>query len=327
MIDWQQFWQRRGLGNVALLPFSALFYTLSAARRGLYRRGMLSSHKASLPVVVVGNINVGGAGKTPLVIALCQWLSENGITCAVISKGYGGTYDKSTIVEPTHSASVVGDEPLLIKLKCDCPVVVAESRLEAAHLVAEHFPETDIILTDDGLQHYQLQRDVEVCVINDSIGLGNRWVLPAGGLREPPSRLKSVDFVVHNGDTQHDYHYILADRGWYHINTGERRYHDEFSTDEQDNMALSGIAHPRLFFQRLKDLGIACHTMPLPDHHAISEADLPADKTLLMTEKDWVKAQAYPHVDAWYLAVDAILSESLKHDFLHSIKRLLKHYE
>ncbi|MBS9777995.1 MAG: tetraacyldisaccharide 4'-kinase [Gammaproteobacteria bacterium] len=327
MINWQHFWQQRGIGNFALLPASALFYGLTALRRKLFDCGFLKSQKATMPVVVVGNINVGGAGKTPLVIALAKLLHDNGIRCAVISKGYGGSYDKPTIVEKTDLASVVGDEPLLIKVSCDCPVVVAQSRFEAAHIVAENFPETHIILTDDGLQHYQLSRDVEVCVINHSIGLGNSWVLPAGGLREPPSRLNSVDFVVSNGGVGHKYHYVLADRGWYHINSGERRYHDDFVSNKDQNMALSGIAHPDLFFKRLKDLGMQCDEYPLPDHHAITESDLPAGKTLLMTEKDWVKAKSYPHVDAWYLAVEAVLSEPLKKDFLQHIQRLIARYE
>lgn len=323
-MNWQQFWQQRGLGNVGLLPLSAVFYAVTAVRRTLYQRGLLRSEKPTLPTVVVGNINVGGAGKTPLVIALGKLLAENGIRYAVISKGYGGSYETPTVVEPNHCANVVGDEPLLIKLKCDCPVVVAESRLQAADMVAEKFPNVQVILTDDGLQHYPLQRDVELCVINANVGLGNGWVLPAGGLREPPSRLNHVDFVVHNGDADEKYHYILADRGWYHINNGERRYHDEFSMKKQQNLALSGIAHPTLFFARLTTLGITCDTRPLPDHHAIMPADLPADKTLLMTEKDWVKAKAFTHKDAWYLAVDAVLSEALKADFLTAVKKPLK---
>lgn len=323
-MNWQQFWQQRGVGNFALLPLSILFYGAAKLRRTLYQRGVIASKKSPLPVVVIGNINVGGAGKTPLVIALGKLLAEHGIAYAVISKGYGGSYENPTVVEPTHSATVVGDEPLLIKLKCDCPVVVAKSRIEAANRVAEQFPNTQVILTDDGLQHYQLQRDMEICVINHNIGLGNGWVLPAGGLREPPSRLNDMNFVVHNGDAQQPYHYILADRGWHHINTDERRYHDDFSVDKSQNLALSGIAHPTLFFQRLDNLGISCNTQALPDHHQITTADLPADKTLLMTEKDWVKAKAFTHVDAWYLAVEAVLSEPLKTHFLQQLQRVIK---
>lgn len=322
-MNWQQFWQRKSVGNYALLPLSALFYAVSAVRRCLYRRGILQAKQSPLPVVVIGNINIGGAGKTPLVIALGQLLAENGIRYAVISKGYGGSYEAPTVVEGTHSASVVGDEPLLIKLKCDCPVVVAKSRYEAANKVAEQFPEVQIILTDDGLQHYQLARELEVCVINAKIGLGNRWVLPAGGLREPSSRLKRVDFVVHNGDADEPYHYVLADRGWHSINGGERRYHDDFSNDLSQNVALSGIAHPALFFDRLTQLGIVAEMRPLPDHYALTAADLPADKTLLMTEKDWVKAKQFTHDDAWYLAVEAVLSPELKNDFLVQVKQIL----
>ncbi len=323
IINWQKFWQKRHIGNYVLLPLSIIFYGIVIIRRYAYRVGLLPSKKAPLPVVIIGNINVGGAGKTPLVIALGKLLSENNICYAVFSKGYGGNYDKPTIVKPNHPATFVGDEPLLIKLKCNCPVVVAKSRFEAIQLVTKEFPDTQIILTDDGLQHYSLQRDIEICVINKKIGLGNNWVLPAGGLREPQSRLKSVDFIVNNGDTLEPYHYVLADRGWHHINTGEQRYHDEFSNNKDRNRAISGIAHPNLFFERISSLGIFTHNKPLPDHYAISDKDLPKDKTLLMTEKDWVKAKEFNHNDAWYLSVEAILSEKLKDDFLHQVKELL----
>ncbi len=322
-INWQKFWQHRRLGNILLLPLSVIFYLVTTMRRYGYRCGLLKSEKAPLPVVVIGNINVGGAGKTPLVIGLGKLLAENGIQYAVISKGYGGSYEKPTVVTDSHSATVVGDEPLLIKLKCNCPVVVAKSRIEATKLVAKNFPETQVILTDDGLQHYQLQREIEICVINQKVGLGNGWVLPAGGLREPPSRLKTIAFVVSNGDNSQPYHYKLADRGWYHINTNERRYHDEFSTDKAQNLALSGIAHPQLFFDNLETFGIVAKTKPLPDHHNLTDSDLPTDKTLLMTEKDWVKAKAFTHTDAWYLSVEAILSQQLQYDFLQKIKQLM----
>lgn len=320
---WQSFWQRRRVANIALLPIAAIFYTLVGVRRMLYQSGVLASSKAPLPIVVVGNINVGGAGKTPLVIALGKLLAENGISYAVISRGYGGSYERPTLVSDEHSADVVGDEALLIKLRCGCPVVVAKSRLAAAQLVAEHFPQVQVVLADDGLQHYQLQRDMEICVINRQVGLGNGWVLPAGGLREPPSRCRSVDFVVSNGGDDCRYHYVLADRGWYHINSGEPRRHTDFSASAAQNLALSGIAHPQLFFRRLDDLGIAAAKLSLPDHHGFTDADLPLGNTLLMTEKDWVKAKAYRHPDAWYLAVEAELSKPLKTDFLQRLKDLL----
>lgn len=326
-MKWQQFWQKKGLVNFALLPLSAVFYLIIFLRRRLYQYNLLSAKKSPLPVVVVGNINVGGTGKTPLVIALGQWLAENDIVYAVISKGYGGSYQGLAVVSEDDSADVVGDEPLLIKLKCACPVIVAKSRFKAAQYIAKHFPSVQVLLTDDGLQHYPLQRNIEICVINDKVGLGNGWVLPAGGLREPPSRLNSVDFTVHNLTTgtvaNQAYHYFLADRGWYQIHTGKKRFHDEFSAEESQNLALSGIAHPQFFFQCLDTFGIKAQKRPLPDHYAFQARDLPADKTLLMTEKDWVKVKAYPHKDAWYLAVEAVLSPSLKRDFLIQVKSLL----
>ncbi|MGY0398561.1 MAG: tetraacyldisaccharide 4'-kinase [Ostreibacterium sp.] len=328
-MNWQQFWQQKKIGNMALLPISAVFYMTTAIRRWCYGIGVLTAEKVALPVVVVGNITSGGAGKTPLVIALGKLLAEQGIKYAVISKGYGGSYGIAKVVEKGDLASIVGDEPLLIKLKCNCPVVVAKSRVKAAKIVSEQFSKTQIILTDDGLQHYQLAREIEICVINQQMGLGNGWLLPAGGLRESVSRLKTIDFVVSNGGKDSGYYYILADRGWYHINRDEHRYHDDFSNDidseNSQNRAISGIAYPDLFFQQLAKLGIDCETIAFPDHHVFSKNDLPDNKTLLMTEKDWVKAKQYQHDDAWYLAVEAILSGALKKDFLVKIKPLINH--
>ncbi len=320
-MNWQTFWQKKSLGNVLLLPLSGIFYAVSTVRRALYQRYW--AEQAPLPVIVIGNINIGGAGKTPLVIALGQLLAQHGIRYAVVSKGYGGSYSVPTIVQKDDTASVVGDEPLLIKLKTDCPVVVAQSRIDACRIVAEQFPQTQLILTDDGLQHYQLARDINVCVVNAKVGLGNGFVLPAGGLREAPSRLKAMDFVVYNGDTQAPHHYLLAERGWYHIHSGEKRYPDEFSSKQSDNLALSGIAHPELFFERLEKQGIRCETLALPDHYALKQEDLPSDKTLLMTEKDWVKAKALQHSDTWFLATEAVLSEALEHDFLQAVEGLI----
>lgn len=326
-MNWQRFWQQRGLMNVVLLPISALFYVLSGLRRIAYQWGWRRVDHAERPVVVVGNLNVGGAGKTPLVIALGKLLAAHQIRYAVISKGYGGRYEQPTLVNEDDDANVVGDEPLLIKRRCGCPVVVAKSRIEAARLAIAQFPETQVLLTDDGLQHYQLARDVEICVINHHVGLGNGWVLPAGGLREPPSRLNHVDFVVNNGNSEKRYHYMLAERGWWHIHKAEQRYPDEFADDSEQNLVLSGIAHPEQFFARVKSHGIAASYRALPDHHPFKEADLPADKTLLMTEKDWVKAKNYNHVDAWYLATEAVLSEQLQQDFLKIIQRVIDNYD
>lgn len=322
-MNWQSFWQQKKIGNLALLPLSAMFYTVSTLRRKLYQLNIIKSAKAGRPVVVIGNINIGGTGKTPLVIGLGKLLDASGIRYAVVSKGYGGNFEQPTVVTAESLASVVGDEPLLIKLKCECPVVVAKSRIEACRIVVEKFPETQLILTDDGLQHYQLARDLTVCVVNAKIGLGNGFVLPAGGLREVPSRLQDMDFVVYNGDAEEKYHYILTERGWHHSQTHEKRYPDEFADDQSANLALSGIAHPNLFFERIHRMDIACKTLPLPDHHVFTQEDLPSDKTVLMTEKDWVKVKNLTHDDAWYLATQAVLSPDFGSDFLHRVRQLL----
>jgi len=322
-MNWQLFWQRKGLLNYLLLPLSGLFYLVSTIRRYSYHLGVFKSYRAPCPVVVIGNINVGGAGKTPLVIALGRLLKDAGIRYAVISRGYGGRYKNAMLVDSYAAASVVGDEPALIHAKLACPVVVAKKRRDACELILKKHPQIQVIISDDGLQHYALARDIEVCVVNATTTLGNGWLLPAGGLRELPGRLHALDFVVSNGDSNQPYHYQLFDVGWQHIRSGKNRQHHEFSHDKGHNLCLSGIAHPQAFFSRVRALGITAEVRAFPDHHRFKQADLPDDKTLLMTEKDSVKIKALNHEDAWFLKVEAQLSTAFRRHFLAKIQSLL----
>ncbi|RYF67850.1 MAG: tetraacyldisaccharide 4'-kinase, partial [Comamonadaceae bacterium] len=189
-------WRERGWRARALLPVTALYGWVSALQRGAYRWGWKTAHRIRVPVVVVGNVIAGGAGKTPVVIALAQHLGRRGFHIGVISRGHGRQTTDARLVDASCSARDVGDEPLLIWRRTGVPVAVALRRVDAATALLDAWPNTDVILSDDGLQHLGLARDIEVCVFDDR-GIGNGWLLPAGPLREPWPR--NVDLVLHTG--------------------------------------------------------------------------------------------------------------------------------
>jgi len=281
-----------------LWPLAQCYGVLVRLRRGLYRRGVLRSERFRVPVVVVGNVIAGGAGKTPLVIALVRHLQAQRVAVGVVSRGYGRTASDCMEVTPTASPSQTGDEPALIHRLTGAPVFVARQRTQALRALLAAHPETTVVICDDGLQHYALQRDLEIAAFDDR-GTGNGWLLPAGPLREPwPARQREgLDLVLH---------------------TGQRPAFDGFQSSRQlagdawsadggqlalDGLrgrpvtALAGIANPQAFFSMLRDRGLmleAC--IALPDHHQFSEADLAGlqGRTVLCTEKDAIKLFALP---------------------------------
>jgi tetraacyldisaccharide 4'-kinase len=189
-------WLRRGLPAAALWPLSLLFRLLAALRRALYRHRILRATRLPVPVLVVGNIFIGGTGKTPLTIWLVEQLRCAGFTPGVISRGYGASHDRPLAVEPGTSVRQAGDEPALIAARARCPLVVGRDRVAAGRALLDAYPAVDLIVSDDGLQHYALARNIEI-VLCDERGNGNGWLLPAGPLREPASRRR--DFTVVNG--------------------------------------------------------------------------------------------------------------------------------
>ncbi len=193
----QHAWTRTGALTLLLLPLTLVFAAVSGLRRLAYRLGWLASFAVGVPVVVVGNISAGGSGKTPLVIWLVNRLRAQGFRPGVVSRGYGGAARGCVEVQPDSNPAEVGDEPLLIRFKTGAPVVIGRDRVAAARTLLARHPGIDVIVSDDGLQHYRLQRDLELAVVDAASGLGNGWLLPAGPLREPASRLRSVDAVIH----------------------------------------------------------------------------------------------------------------------------------
>ncbi|WXU00265.1 MAG: Tetraacyldisaccharide 4'-kinase [Catillopecten margaritatus gill symbiont] len=294
--------------NYLLLPLSAIFYMLSLIRKGLYRIGLLPTRHFNIPVIVVGNITVGGSGKTPIVIALVEYFKTKNKKVGVVSRGYGGNYrgKNSIILDEKSCVEVVGDEPVLIYWQTGVAVAVNKNRAQAVQdIMAEHG--VDIIISDDGLQHYGMGRAVEICVEN---GFGNGFFLPAGPLRESKNRLKSVDFVVQS---------VLKPIMFINLKTQEQQPLDYFKGKICHGVA--GIGKPSKFFTALSDLGVDLIQHPFKDHHPFTQQELNFKDAhpIIMTAKDCVKCRQFATDEMWYLQVEAELSE----DFLNKLDEKL----
>jgi tetraacyldisaccharide 4'-kinase len=317
-------WYGRPLWLWLLWPLEWLYRAVVAARRSAYRRGWLASWRAPVPVLVVGNIAVGGTGKTPVVIALCQALRSAGWRPGIISRGYGAQPPQFPYaVDVAASAAEAGDEPLLLARRSGCPVVIAPDRAAAAReLLRLHA--CDIVICDDGLQHYALARDIELAVIDGGRGLGNRHCLPVGPLREPPARLATVDAILINGDAgdpasrrrEHgarEHRFFLQPTALVQLAGGQRVAVADWPEQRRRVHAVAGIGNPDRFFTTLRGLGFQVAAHPKPDHHRFVAADFQFDAELpiVMTEKDAVKCVDLDDPRLWYLAVDAVLPDSL----------------
>ncbi|QJD98804.1 tetraacyldisaccharide 4'-kinase [Massilia forsythiae] len=323
-------WLRRGPLAMALWPLSLLFRLLAALRAALFRAGALRSERLPVPVIVVGNIFIGGTGKTPLTIWLAEQLMAAGLRPGVISRGHGGKQDGADAgagapreVLPGSSARAVGDEPLLIAARTGCPVVVGRRRAEAGRRLLALHPQVDVLIADDGLQHYALQRDVEVLLF-DGRGVGNGWTLPAGPLREPPSRRR--DFTVVNAPELGadlaaavggaPFRMVLAgDTAERLADAGERRPLADFRG--RRIVAAAGIGNPGRFFAMLRAAGLQVQELALPDHHDFLDDPfraLDAD-VILVTEKDAVKCRQLENINndprLWVVPVAARIDSAL----------------
>ncbi len=319
----ERHWYRITPLHLILFPLSLLFRALVALRRILYSSRILPSYKLPVPVIVVGNISVGGTGKTPLTLALAQQLIDRGRHPLIVSRGYGGAAQRPQQVDADGNAQQVGDEPLLMARRKLCPVWIGKDRAAAARAALHTHPQCDIVLCDDGLQHFRLQRDAEIAVIDGERGFGNGLLLPAGPLREPAARLQAVDAVVVNGGKASTSQYAMRLSGEiFHnlLEPGKTAAAEHFRL--LDNHAVAGIGHPQRFFSHLQSLGIPCTPHAFPDHHPYSKADLAfADcDAILLTEKDAVKCAAFADARYWVLRVDAQIDPALVDHILRKIE-------
>jgi tetraacyldisaccharide 4'-kinase len=313
-------WYRLSAVSVLLYPLSLVFCLLVALRRQLFKLGVLASARLRIPVVVVGNLTVGGTGKTPLVLGLAKALRQSGLRPGILSRGYGGRNVSPRAVAAGDEAERVGDEPLLLAERSGCPVWVGADRVVAARALCAEHPDCDLILCDDGLQHYRLQRDFEIAV-EDERGLGNGLLLPAGPLREPADR--RVDAKVTNagepGPGTFAMQLVVA--GMYRVgDTSAPVALSELSGKKLH--AVAGIGNPGRFFATLSGMGLVFSAHPFPDHHAFVAEDLQfADcDVVLMTEKDAVKCRRFGRRDLVAVRVEAKVDAALTELILERIR-------
>lgn len=303
-------WYRLSALSIALWPLSLVYRVLAALRRFAYLSGVLAAIRLPVPVIVVGNIVVGGTGKTPLVLALAAMLQRNGRKPGLVSRGYGGSAATPMAVEAGSTADLVGDEPLLLARRSGCPVWIGRDRAAAALGLLEAHPECDVLILDDGLQHYRLARDIEIAV-EDERAAGNGLLLPAGPLREPASRrvdawvINSAPAGARNPSFRMD---LRGDR--FRCLRAPLPEASAGAFIGKKLHAVAGIGNPQRFFDHLARLGLSSVNHAFPDHHAYTAGELDYEQceALLMTEKDAVKCESFAR-EHWYaLQVEAELA-------------------
>lgn len=323
----QQAWYQGHPLLYLLWPLEVLYRFVVKRKRAAFIAGRRDVYRAPVPVIVVGNITVGGTGKTPMILWLIEQCRAQGLRVGVVSRGYAAHPARFPwTVSATDSATQAGDEPLLIVQRTAVPLVIAPERAQAVQqLLAEHV--VDIILSDDGLQHYGLARDLELVLIDAVRGLGNQRCLPVGPLREPAERLQSVDAVLLNGaqqDSANGFAMQLQATEWVHVRSGRREPLSYF-LNEQKMHAVAGIGNPQRFFTTLERLNWRPITHAFADHAQFSAEDLQFadDLPVVMTEKDAVKCRAFAADNCWYLQVAAQPSPAFASWFAEQLKRLL----
>jgi tetraacyldisaccharide 4'-kinase len=301
-----------------LWPFAQVFSYLVKLRRFCYKKNILNVYHASVPVIIVGNITVGGTGKTPLVMYFAKLLQQRGFTPGIITRGYKGTIRTAALVHPHADPLLVGDEAVLMANNCSCPVMIAKNRSAGVRALVEHH-KVDIILSDDGLQHYALGRDIEIAVIDGQRRFGNGQSLPMGPLREMPARLSSVDLTIVNGTDMH----IICDNAYMLQDSNNNVALDSFIGKTVH--AIAGIGNPQQYFTQLRKLGIVVIEHAFPDHHTYSAGDITFTDALpvLMTEKDAVKCRNFAKPLHWVVATRVSVSDTIVNKFGDLVKGVI----
>ena len=329
----QRLWYGSRWAYLPLVPLSWLYAAAGALRRRLYAAGVKRSFRAAVPVVVVGNLTVGGTGKTPVTVWLADRLRSRGFRPGIVSRGYGGVVGDTPMQANAGSdPGIVGDEPILLAKRSRCPVVVHPNRVAASRELADIG--VDVILADDGLQHYRLRRDFEIAVVDGARGFGNGWQLPAGPLREPRARLDGVDRILVNSESPDSreadglnlppgrttgFHLVLHEL--VSVDGSSSRSFEELRG--RTVHAVAAIGNPERFFRALEARGLRVLRHPFPDHAVLTARDLAwADEhDIVMTEKDAVKCREFATGRYWYVPVDVDMHDER---WLDELERLLR---
>lgn len=303
----QDSWYKEMYISSFFMPISMIYDDVIRFRAFLYRIGVKKKTKLAVPVVIVGNITVGGTGKTPLILWMANLLKQQGYKPGIVSRGYGGNAEIwPQWVDEKSDPALVGDEPVLMAKHADCPIVVGPERVKSAQMLLDKTA-CDIILSDDGLQHYALARDIEIIVVDGQRRFGNGYVLPCGPLRESTERLHTVDLVIVNGEAEEENEFSMAMEGDIAINlvTKEQKLLADFKWIPSH--ALAGIGNPKRFFDLLENKGIKIEQHAFLDHYKFTADDISFndDKPVLMTEKDAVKCYEFATNKHWFVPVKA----------------------
>ena len=323
MFALERHWQRLTPLSLVLLPFSLVFCSLVWLRRTLYRIGVLPSKRFSVPVIVIGNITVGGTGKTPLVIWLTDFLRQAGYRPGIVTRGYRGQSPVWPVaVTNDTAAKLVGDEAVLLARRCHCPVMAGPDRVVSVQALLNQ--DCNLIVSDDGLQHYRLGRDLEIAVIDGVRRFGNGLCLPSGPLREPVSRLNSVALRVANGRPREgELGMQLSPTHFYNLaQPSQQTSAEQFHATSVH--AVAGIGNPERFFESLRAFGLRVLPHAFPDHHAfeVNELEFGDNLPVILTEKDAVKCQHFAKPHFWVLAVDAQPEVRLGEKILQRLKEI-----
>jgi len=321
----QALWHKKGYLLYPLIPLSWLFILVASLRRRLYQRGVLTQTRFKIPVIIIGNLSLGGSGKTPLVIYIAQMLQRRGLRVGIISRGYKGSHQQPTLVNTQSDPVHVGDEPYMIYQHVQCPIVVGKDRVAALQYLLENNT-VDVVLSDDGLQHYALARAIEIVVMpfvgvgrsEGTVVPGNTYCLPAGPLREPLSRLKTVDLIVYNAaqipeprlDKPAYCMQYMPDFLYHAMDLGKKQPLVFFKGLKVH--AVAGLGNPSGFFTMLQAAGLDIIPHPYPDHHAYKASDILFGDSLpiILTEKDFVKCTGFVQDQHWVLPIHVCISEA-----------------
>ena len=318
----ENLWYGKHPLSLLLLPLSWGYQFFMVIRRLGYVAGLFPVRRVKAPVIVIGNITVGGTGKTPLVIWLADFLKQNNFRPGIVSRGYGGA---ATLwpqqVRPDSDPYMVGDEPVVIARRTACPVAASPDRYIAAEGLLEH-GKCDILICDDGLQHYALARDIEIAVVDSVRRFGNQRCLPAGPLRESPGRLNSVDMIVSNGKPEHGEYQMEYTPQPLRSVMDESKSMELEALANQTVHAVAGIGHPARFFSLLRFYGINIIEHQFPDHHHFKRQDIQYgdDMPVVMTEKDAIKCTEFADTRHWYVPIDVKMGNTFEHRFSTLLK-------